>query len=98
MNYARRSFVRNALGAGIGLAAAPSLLIRLSQTPSSTSAPASDQYANVDPELVPALKQLPAWTFSAELLPAARRLPPLPGLPVPVPQPLERHIPGPHSY
>lgn len=95
MEFNRRDFVRNAIGAGIGLAAVPSVL-SLSQAHSSAAVPAAvvDPYANVDPELIPALKQFPTKSFSAELLPAARSQPSWPALPSPAPQPYERRIPG----
>lgn len=96
MEFNRRDFVRNAIRAGIGLAATPSVL-RLSQAhpPMPVPAPDSDQYTNVDPELIPTLKQFPIMSFSAEMLPTVRSQPSWPSLPVPAPQPFERRIPGP---
>jgi acetyl esterase/lipase len=49
----------------------------------------------VDPELIPALKTIPTFTFTAENLAEGRKWPPRPPLPEPAPQLFERHIPGP---
>ena len=54
-----------------------------------------DPYSLVDPELLPALKQFPAYELTAEMVRQFRQLPGTPPLPAPAPQPVERHIPGP---
>lgn len=60
-----------------------------------TSPAVADPYFLVDPELLPALKQFPAFEFSAEMVGKFRQTPGMPPLPAPAPQPVERHIPGP---
>jgi acetyl esterase/lipase len=54
-----------------------------------------DPYSLVDPELLPVLKQFPAFELSAEMVRQFRQMPGMPPLPAPAPQPVERHIPGP---
>ncbi len=90
----RRNFVRESLAAGIGLGILPGLLPPAAIQNSQVSAAPDDPYAMVDPELLPAIKSHPAFTFSADNLAAARNWPPKPPLPPPSPQPFERRIPG----
>jgi acetyl esterase/lipase len=54
-----------------------------------------DPYSLVDPELLPVLKQFPAYELTAEMAIKFRQMPGAPPLPAPAPQPVERHIPGP---
>src|SRR5579863_5012907 len=70
--------------------ASPSEAVR-SETSPAVAAP----YSLVDPELLPALKQFPAFELTAEMVRQFRQMPGLPPLPAPAPQPVERHIPGP---
>ncbi len=92
----RRDFVRSAIATGVGLGVASSVA-GATQPYFSAPLPAAsaDPYANVDPELVPALKKIPTLSFSAEILPAARKQESWAALPAPAPQPFERRIPGP---
>src|SRR5262249_60636900 len=60
-----------------------------------TSPMVADPYSLVDPELLPALKRFPAFDLSVEMVGKFRQMPVMPPLPVPAPQPVERHIPGP---
>ncbi|MBP9144093.1 MAG: alpha/beta hydrolase [Thermoanaerobaculia bacterium] len=96
----RRDFALRTAGLGlvVGLA--------LAGTPSSTRAsePGSrseaspalpDPYSAVDPELLPALEQFPAFDLTLETVAQFRQMPVLPPLPAPAPQPMERFIPGP---
>jgi acetyl esterase/lipase len=62
---------------------------------SENSSAVADPYSLVDPELLPALKQFPAYDLTAEMVRQFRQLPGTPPLPAPAPQPVERHIPGP---
>src|SRR5579872_1136033 len=55
----------------------------------------ADPYSLVDPELLPVLKQFPAYELTAEMAIKFRQTPGAPPLPAPAPQPVERHIPGP---
>jgi acetyl esterase/lipase len=97
----RRDFVRGGLTAGIGIGIAPGIPPALLRSAAAQQAPApaagADPYAMVDPELLAAIKQFPFPTqdFTSEMLAAARKLPAMPPLPAPAPQPVERHIPGP---
>src|SRR5579863_3969456 len=70
--------------------ASPSEAVR-SETSPAVAAP----YSLVDPELLPALKQFPAYELTAEMVRQFRQLPGMQPLPAPAPQPVERHIPGP---
>jgi acetyl esterase/lipase len=79
----------------IGLAPAATLAEAEQATRSETLPAIADPYALVDPELLPALKQFPAYDLSAEMVAKFRQLPGMPPLPVPAPQPVEWHIPGP---
>jgi acetyl esterase/lipase len=56
---------------------------------------ASDPYAVVDPELLPALKGTPTKTVTGKNLAEGRKWPVIPPLPKPAPQPFEKRIPGP---
>jgi acetyl esterase/lipase len=60
-----------------------------------TSPAVADPYSLVDPELLPVLKQFPAFELSMEMVTQFRQMPGTPPLPAPAPQPVERHIPGP---
>ncbi|MGC2726317.1 MAG: hypothetical protein WA224_20330, partial [Candidatus Acidiferrales bacterium] len=95
----RRDFVRSGLTAGIGIGLVPELLRSAvaQQAAATASAPGTDPYALVDPELLAAVKQFPFPTqpFTSEVLAAARILPAEPPLPAPAPQPVERQSPGP---
>jgi acetyl esterase/lipase len=93
----RRDFVRGGLIAGIGIGVAPELLRSAVARQSPAPAAGADPYAMIDPELLATLKQFPFPTqsFTSETLTAARQWPPEPPLPLPAPQPFERHIPGP---
>jgi acetyl esterase/lipase len=66
-----------------------------SETSPAVADPSLDPYSLVDPELLPVLKQFPAYELTAEMVSKFRQLPGMPPLPAPVPQPVERHIPGP---
>src|SRR5262245_22349391 len=93
----RRDFAMRAAGFGLTLGLAPAAtLAEPQQALRSENSPAvADPYSLVDPELLPALKQFPAFDFSAEMVGKFRQTPGLPPLPAPAPQPAERHIPGP---
>ena len=96
--FTRRDFVRGGLTAGIGIGIAPKLLRSAfaRQAPAQAPGAGADPYAMVDPELLATVKQFPFPTqdFTIEMLAAARKLPAMPPLPAPAPQPFERHIPG----
>jgi acetyl esterase/lipase len=98
LEKSRREFLRNTLSSGIALSISPSLLSALPTRGSlSTGAPA-DPYAVVDPELVPALKELPKLVLNSQTLPLVRQQESvMPPLPPPAPQPVERRIPGPRG-
>jgi acetyl esterase/lipase len=89
----RRGFVLAGLTAGIAAGVASEVLRASSLRPLTDAA--VDPYAGVDPELVPALKAFTTLTFNAEILPLARKQPPIPALPAPAPQPYEKRILGP---
>ena len=93
----RRDFAIRTAGFGlaIGLAPAATLAEAEQATRSETLPAIADPYSLVDPELLPALKQFPAYDLSAEMVAKFRQLPGMPPLPVPAPQPVEWHIPGP---
>ena len=92
----RREFALRTAGAGLALGLAPAaLLAEAQQAPAAASAPLADPYSVVDPELLPAIKAFTTLSLSQELLAKARQTPALPPLPLPAPQPVERHIPGP---
>ena len=93
----RRDFgIRTAgFGLAMGLAPAATLAEAEQASRSETSPAVADPYSLVDPELLPTLKQFPAFDLSAEMVVKFRQTPGMPPLPVPAPQPVERHIPGP---
>jgi acetyl esterase/lipase len=98
----RRDFAIRTAGFGLagfnlawGLAPAATLAEAERASRSKTSPAIADPYSLVDPELLPALKQFPAFDLSAEMVRKFRQTPGAPPLPAPAPQPVERHIPGP---
>ena len=93
----RRDFVIRTAGFGLAMGLAPgATLAEAQQASRSENSPAvADPYSLVDPELLPTLKQFPAFDLSAEMVRKFRQLPGMPPLPAPAPQPVERHIPGP---
>ena len=93
----RRDFAIRTAGFGLAMGLAPAATrAEAEQASRSEPSPAiADPYSLVDPELLPALKQFPAFDFSAEMVGKFRQTPGMPPLPVPAPQPVERHIPGP---
>src|SRR3984957_13184073 len=98
----RRDFAIRTAGfglAGFGLAMrlAPAVTLADARqaSRSETSPAVADPYSLVDPELLPVLKQFPAYDLSAEMVGKFRQLPGMPPLPAPASQPVERHIPGP---
>ncbi len=93
----RRDFAIRTAGFGLAMGLTPAAtLAEAEQASRSETSPAvADPYSLVDPELLPALKQFPAFDLSAEMVVKFRQLPAMPPLPDPAPQPVERHIPGP---
>jgi acetyl esterase/lipase len=93
----RRAFAIRTAGFGLALGLAPAAKLAEAQqaSRSETSPAVADPYSLVDQELLPALKQFPAFDFSAEMVGKFRLTPGMPPLPAPAPQPVERHIPGP---
>jgi acetyl esterase/lipase len=93
----RRDFaIRTAsFGLAMGLTPAATLAEAEQVSRSEPSGAVADQYSLVDPELLPVLKQFPAFELSAEMVRQFRQMPGAPPLPAPAPQPVERHIPGP---
>jgi acetyl esterase/lipase len=93
----RRDFAIRTAGFGLawGLAPAAALAEAEQATRSETSPAVADPYSLVDPELLPVLKQFPAFDLTAEMAVKFRQMPGAPPLPAPAPQPAERHIPGP---
>jgi acetyl esterase/lipase len=98
----RRDFAIRTAGFGLagfnlamGLAPAATLAEAEQASHSETSPGGVDPYSLVDPELLPVLKQFPAFDLTAEMVSQFRQSPGLPPLPAPAPQPVERHIPGP---
>ena len=93
----RRDFAIRTAGFGLALGLAPAAtLAEAEQASRSETSPAvADPYSLVDPELLPTLKQFPAFDISAEMVSKFRQMPGMPPLPAPAPQPAERHIPGP---
>jgi acetyl esterase/lipase len=104
----RRDFAIRTAGFGLagfnlGMGLTPAVtLAEAEQASRSEASPAVadpyslDPYSLVDPELLPVLKQFPAYDLTAEMVSKFRQMPGLPPLPAPAPQPMERHIPGPH--
>jgi acetyl esterase/lipase len=93
----RRDFAIRTAGFGFVLGLTPAVTLAQAGRASrvETSAAVADPYALVDRELLPALKQFPAFDVSAELVQQFRQMPGSPALPAPAPQPVERRIPGP---
>ncbi len=93
----RRDFAIRTAGFGLALGLAPAATLAEAEqaSRSETSPTVADPYSLVDPELLPMLKQFPSFDFSAEMVSKFRETPGLPPLPVPAPQLVERHIPGP---
>ena len=98
----RRDFAIRTAGFGLAMGLAPAaMLAEAEQASRSETSPAVadpyslDPYSLVDPELLPVLKQFPAYDLSAEMVGKFRQMPGMPPLPAPAPQPVERHIPGP---
>ncbi len=93
----RRDFAIHTAGFGLAMGLTPAAtLAEAEQASRSETSPAvADPYSLVDPELLPALEQFPAFDFSAEMVVKFRQLPAMPPLPDPAPQPVERHVPGP---
>jgi acetyl esterase/lipase len=98
----RRDFAIRTAGFGLagfnlawGLAPAATLVEAELASRSENSPAVADPYSLVDPELLPVLKQFPAFDLSAEMVVKFRQTPGMPPLPAPAPQPVERHIPGP---
>jgi acetyl esterase/lipase len=93
----RRDFAIHTAGFGLAMGLTPATtLAEAEQASRSETSPAiADPYSLVDPELLPVLKQFPAFDFSAEMVGKFRQTPGMPPLPAPAPQPVERHIPGP---
>jgi acetyl esterase/lipase len=93
----RRDFAIRTAGFGLALGLAPAATLAQAgrASRSETSPAVADPYSLVDPELLPALKQFPAFDFTPEVVGEFRKTPGMPALPAPAPQPVERHIPGP---
>src|SRR5579863_3493740 len=93
----RRDFAIRTAGFGLALGFDPAAaLAEAEQAARSETSPAvADPYSIVDPELLPVLRQFPAYDLSAEMIGKFRHLPGMPPLSAPAPQPVERHIPGP---
>jgi len=93
----RRDFAIRSAGFGLALGLSPAVaLAKAEQASRSETSPAvADPYSLVDPELLPVLKQFPAFDLSLEMAVKFRETPGMPPLPAPAPQPVERHIPGP---
>jgi acetyl esterase/lipase len=79
----------------MGLAPAATLAEAEQASHSEASPAVADPYSLVDPELLPVLKQFPAFDLSLEMVRQFRQTPGMPPLPAPAPQPVERHVPGP---
>ncbi|MGA8431592.1 MAG: alpha/beta hydrolase [Candidatus Sulfotelmatobacter sp.] len=95
--FAIRTAAFGLAGFGRAMTLAPAAALAEAQqaSRSETSPPVADPYSLVDPELLPVLKQSPAFELSAEMVRNFRQMPGMPPLPAPAPQPVERHIPGP---
>jgi acetyl esterase/lipase len=93
----RREFAIRTAGFGLAMGFAPAATLAQAGRASraETSPAIADPYSLVDPELLPALKQFPAFDFTPEMVGEFRKTPGMPPLPAPAPQPVERHIPGP---
>jgi acetyl esterase/lipase len=95
--FTRRDFAIRAAGFGVALGLAPATaMLEAEKAPHTVASPAVvDPYSFVDPELLPVLKQFPAYDLTLEMVEKFRQMPGMPPLPAPAPQPVERHIPGP---
>ena len=93
----RRDFAIRTAGFGLALGLAPAATLSEAKqaSRSETSPTVADPYAFVDPELLPVLKQFPAFELTPEMVRQFRQTSGMPPLPAPAPQPVERHIPGP---
>ena len=76
-----------------GLASAATLAEAERASRSENSPAVADPYSLVDPELVPTLKQFPAFDLSLDMAIKVRQMPGT--SPLPAPQPVQRYIPGP---
>lgn len=98
-DISRRSFSLGVLGAGVALGLnSPSRSASLASIPQSqpdSPEPSPAAYDLVNPELLPALKQVHTANFSPEHLAIARQAPAVPPLPPPAPPLVSRVIPGP---
>ncbi len=92
----RRDFAIRAAGLGLAMGLAPAATLAEAELAAraETSPAIVDPYSVVDPELVPTLKQFPAYDLSIDMVEKFRQMPGMPPLPAPAPQPVERHIPG----
>src|SRR6202008_1855047 len=90
----RRDFALHTAGFGLAMGLTPAAtLAEAEQASRSETSPAvADPYSLLDPELLPILKQFPAFDLSAEMVVKFRQTPGMPPLPAPAPQPVERHI------
>ncbi len=93
----RRDFSIRGAGFGLALGLAPAATLAEAEQVlrSEPRAAIADPNSLVDPELLPVLKQFPAFELSAEMAVKFRQTPGMPALPAPAPQPAERNIPGP---
>jgi acetyl esterase/lipase len=93
----RREFAIRTAGFGMAMGLAPAVaLAEAEQVSRAENSPAiADPYSVVDPELIPVLKQFPAFEFTAEMVAKFNQMPGMPPLFAPAPQPVERRIPGP---
>jgi acetyl esterase/lipase len=93
----RRDFAIRTAGFDLALGVAPAATLAEARqaSRSETSSAVADPYSLVDPELLPVLKQFPAFDLTAEMVGKFRQMPGMPPLPAPAPQPVVRHIPGP---
>jgi hypothetical protein len=84
----RRDFAIRIAGFGLALGLAPAATLAEAEQASRSKTPpaVADPYSLVDPELLPALKQFPAFDFSAEMVREFRKTPGMPPLPGPAPQ------------
>src|SRR5258708_2159164 len=97
VKFTRRDFAIRTAGFGLALGITPAAALAQTnrELPSETLPAIADPYSLVDPELLHALKQFPAFDFTAEMVKEFRKTPGMPPLPAPAPQPVERYIPGP---
>jgi len=92
----RRDFSIRAVGFGLALGFVEHQMADAQEASGTVTSPAAaEPYSLVDPDLLPVLKQFPAYDLSTEVVGKFRQLPAVPPLPGPAPQPVERHIPGP---